>query len=91
MCSSDLVDVAKYHVLCRRRSHVFLTLCFEQRKIRSGTLFIQGLCSAQAGVRVTGSENEKYKLVLLSKHKKIIIEWSFGCVKIDAGPMGQES
>ena len=53
-----LVDVAKYHVLRTERNHVFLTLCFAQREVRSGTPFIQGVCSAQAGEQVPGSQNE---------------------------------
>ena len=52
------VDVAKYHVLHRQRSHVFLTLCFAQREYRGGTPFIQRVYSAQAGEPVPGSRNE---------------------------------
>ena len=52
------VDVAKYHVLRRQRSHVFLTPCFAQREDRGGTPFIQRVCSAQAGEQVPGSQSE---------------------------------
>ena len=52
------LDVAKYHVLRRQRSHVFLTLCFAQREDRGGTPFIHRVYSAQAGEQVPGSENE---------------------------------
>ena len=52
------VDVAKYHILRRRRSHVFLALCFAQREYRGGTPFIQRVYSAQAGEQVPGSQNE---------------------------------
>ena len=38
---------------------------------------------------VTKKRNDN--LVMTSKHKKIIIEWSSGFMKIDVGPMGQES
>ena len=43
------VDVPKYYVLRRQRSHVFLTLRFAQREDQDGSPFIRGLCSAQAG------------------------------------------
>ena len=52
------VDVAKYHVLRRQRSHVFLTLCFAQREDRGGTPFIQRVYSAQAGEQVPGRQDE---------------------------------
>ena len=38
---------------------------------------------------VTRKRNDN--LVMISKHIKIIIEWSSGFMKIDVGPMGQES